>query len=230
VRLPNDTQRHAIYGKTGSGKTVAGLWALEKRSWDRMPWIIVDFKRDPTIARIPRLEEVDIDSKPPKQAGLYVVRPLPQSSDEVDDYLWKVWKRGRTGMMFDEGYMVGRFSKPFNAILTQGRSLRLPVITLSQRPSWLSPFLMSEADFHQVFYLQRPSDLKIIREWMPITRELRPDYTSHYYDVSRNKLTYLKPVPEEDEILNRFDLHMPRRTRLFRGITSQARRSRLFLT
>ena len=44
-----------IYGKTGSGKTVVGLWALEKRSFLRKPWVIIDYKRDKIIRQIPRL-------------------------------------------------------------------------------------------------------------------------------------------------------------------------------
>jgi DNA helicase HerA-like ATPase len=222
MRLPNDSQRHAIYGKTGSGKTVVGLWALEKRSWLKMPWIIEDFKRDPLIARIPRLEEIDIRHPIPRQPGLYVVRPLPTDQETNDRFLWRVWERTRVGLFVDEGYMVGRFSQPFSAILTQGRSLKIPVISLSQRPSWLSPFLMSEADFHQVLYLQRPADVKLIREWVPFDGPLRPNFHSLYFDVSKNDLSYLAPVPNEEEILDRFDGRMPRRMHLLRGLMTNA--------
>src|SRR5579862_5410488 len=104
MRLANDTQRHAIYGQTGSGKTVAGLWALEKRGWDKRPWTIFDFKGDPLIGRIPRLEEIDIRAAPPKHRGLYVVRPLPGDDKEVADYMWRVWEKGKHGLFVDEGY------------------------------------------------------------------------------------------------------------------------------
>lgn len=230
MRFPDDTKRHAIYGKTGSGKTIAGLWALEKRSYNKMPWIIVDFKRDTTIAKIPRLEEIDINDSIPKRPGLYVVRPLPDSPEEVDAFLWRVWERGKIGLMIDEGFMIGRFSKPFGAILTQGRSLRIPMINLSQRPSWLHPFLMSEADFHQVFFMQTPSDISKIMEWVPYDGVLKPDFHSYYFDVGRSELTYLAPVPDEDEILDRFDLRMPKRYHLFKGITTNAITKRKRLT
>jgi hypothetical protein len=230
MRTANDAQRLAIYGKTGSGKTIAGLWWLAQRSFDKIPWIILDFKRDTSIAKIPRLDEIEIDSSIPKRAGLYVVRPLPDSHDEVDAFLWKVWERGKVGLMIDEGYMINRFSKPFNAILTQGRSLKIPVIALSQRPSWLSPFLMSEADFHQVFFVQNPADINKLMEWVPYNGVLKPNYFSYYYDVAKSHLAYLAPVPNEDEILNRFDLKMPRRFHLFKGITVNADRKRKLLT
>jgi hypothetical protein len=229
VRLANDSQRHVIYGKTGSGKTVAGLWALEKRSFTRMPWIIMDMKRDSTIARIPRLEEIDINDRIPKQAGLYVVRPIPDSRDEIDKFLWRVWSKGRTGLMIDEGYMIHRLSKPWGSILTQGRSLKIPVIALTQRPAWVSPFLMSEADFHQPFFLQNPADLDRLADWnVPVPRD--QNFHSYYYDVPKNKLDYLGPVPNEDEILDRFDSKVPRRIKLMRGIMSNAPRGRVSFT
>lgn len=226
MRFPNDTQRHMIYGMTGSGKTVAGLWALEKRNFQARPWVILDFKRDGTIARIPRLEEIDIRSKIPKQPGLYVTRPLPNSDDDVDQFLWRIWEKMKTGLFIDEGYMINRFSKAYSAILTQGRSLRIPVIGLSQRPSWLNAFHMSEADFHQVFYMQNPADVKKVMEWVPYSGQMEKNFHSYYFDVSKAKLEYLGPVPDEDEILNRFDLKMPRRLHLFKGITVNAQRAR----
>jgi hypothetical protein len=46
-RLPGDLDRVSIVGKTGSGKTTAGLFLLnEMNSFTKMPWIIVDYKRD----------------------------------------------------------------------------------------------------------------------------------------------------------------------------------------
>jgi hypothetical protein len=227
MRLPNDTQRHSIYGKTGSGKTVAGLWALERRRFDRKPWVILDFKRDKTIGRIPRLDEIDITDSIPRKPGIYVTRPLPNSDDDVESFLWKVWERGNTGLFLDEGYMVSRFSKAWAAILTQGRSMGVPVITLSQRPSWLSPFLMSETDFHQVFFLQNPADVAKMQEWVPYDGIMRQDYHSYYYDVAKGALDYLAPVPSEDEIIDRFDAKMPLRIRLFHGLGTNAKRAKL---
>jgi len=226
VRFPNDSQRHMIYGKTGSGKTVAGLWALEKRDFLKRPWVILDFKRDGTIAQIPRLEEIDINSAVPKQPGLYVTRPLPNTHEDVERFLWRIWEKTKTGIMIDEAFMIDRFSKAYSAILTQGRSLRIPVIGLSQRPSWLNAFHMSEADFHQVFYMQNPADIKKLMEWVPYDGQMDQDYHSYYFDVAKGKLDYLAPVPTEQEILDRFDSKMPRRIHLFRGITTNAYRKR----
>jgi len=35
-----------------------------------------------------------------------------------------------------------------------------------------------------------------------------PDYHSAYYDVSANKLTYLLPVPNEGQILDKIDARL----------------------
>jgi hypothetical protein len=230
MRLPSDSQRLTIYGKTGSGKTVAGLWHLEKRNWSSKRWEILDIKRDSTIGRIPRLEEIDISAGVGKQPGLYVRRPLPGQHEEIERFLWRCWERRNVGIMIDEAYEIPKTSRALRAVLTQGRSLHVPMINLTQRPAWLSPFMMSETDFHQVFFMQNPADIDRINEWVPGTGALGQDYHSYYYDVAKNDLTYLKPVPPEDEILDRFDHKMPRKIHLFRGITSNAVRARKPLT
>lgn len=232
MRWPDNSQRHAIYGQTGSGKTLVELFALSMRDWDRRPWIIADFKSDPSIARIPHLEEIAVTDKPPKAPGLYVVRPLPHEQDDMSVMLWRIWDRGRTGLMVDEAYMLDlgsgpRGNKAFNAILTQGRSKRIPVIAGAQRPSWLSPFFMSEASFHQVMHLQRPEDVKRMEQWVPGFKNPPLNYHSQYYDVARDQLTHLSPVPPEEEILDVFDQRMgPRTGNVFRGIVRLAPASR----
>ncbi len=225
-RLPNNTQRIGIYGKTGSGKTLAGCWHLSNKDFTRERWEILDFKLDKTIGRIPRLEELDIDAPVGKQKGLYVRRPAPGSDDAVEDYLIRLYQRGNTGLMIDEGYEINRLSKALRRLLTQGRSLKIPMITLSQRPSWISPFLMSESDFHQVFFMTNPADNERIQEWIPGIGPLNQDYYSYYYDVAKDGLYYFKPVPNENNILDKFDSKVPRRIHLFRGITSNERRKR----
>jgi hypothetical protein len=206
IRLPNDTERQAIFGMTGTGKTVFGLHQLQMRSYDRMPWVIVDYKLDPTIAQIPHAEEIRVTDNPPRFRGLYVVRPLPHQRDEIEGFMWKVWKRGRTGLFFDEAYMIHRYSKAYQALLTQGRAKRIPVITLSQQPAWISPFVQSESDFLVSFFLFRPADVQRVRDFMPGVRANEIErFHSWWFDVKANRKVYLSPCPDENEILNRFD-------------------------
>lgn len=213
MRFPDDTQRHAIVGRTGSGKTQAALWALQKRNYHLNPWIVIDYKGDPSIGKVPGLTEIGLKDKIPKQAGLYVVRPFPDTDDEVvHDFMMRIWERGHTGMYLDEGYMIGRFNTAYRALLTQGRSKRIPIITLSQRPAWISPFILSESEFIQSFHLQTPNDIKRVNEFIPgADISALPKYHSYYWNVPDYELTYLKPVPKLDEILNRFDDKRPQR-------------------
>lgn len=212
MRLPNDSQRLVIVGRTGSGKTRAGMWHLSKRNFNN-PWIILDYKRDDLIAQSPAIE-IRAQDRLPKHGGLYVVRPNPTDEDEfiVEDMMMRMWKRGDIGLYCDEGFMVPNI-KALNMILTQGRSLHVPVITLSQRPVWLSRFVFSEADFFQLFDLNDERDRKAVGSFMPKDAQQRlPEFHSWYYDVGKNNIAPWSPVPSDDEILAGFKI--PRKNNL----------------
>lgn len=179
-----------------------------------MPFIIVDFKREGLIAEIPRLEEIDIDGKIPKHAGLYVVRPgvLDVDAGNVTEFLFRVWDREHTGLFIDEGYMIPPRDPGLRTVLTQGRSKHIPVISLSQRPAHISPFLLSEAEFKSVFYLEHPRDIERLNEWMPrVAPDKLPDHESYWYQRAGRELLRLKRCPPPDAILNTFDERRVRR-------------------
>jgi hypothetical protein len=205
--FPTDRHRHAIFGQTGSGKTQFAIWCLSRRSYQRMPWVIIDFKHDESIADIPGLIEIRLDKPPPKQPGIYVVRPRPEIDDKfMDALLWEIWKRGKTGIFLDEGYMLGRLNKAYRAILTQGRSKLIPVITLSQRPAWISPFILSESEFITAFFLASPADRDRCAEWMAGADPYSlPKFHSWHWSVPDRRLQFLRPVPKLGEILDRFE-------------------------
>lgn len=218
--FPDDTQRHVIVGTTGSGKTTFGAWCLSMRRYDKMPWLLIDFKHDPLIEKIPRLEEIGVRDRIPSQPGLYVVRPLPGEIDDGDvtELLFRVWEKERTGLFFDEGYMIPRLDKGLRTVLTQGRSKQIPIISLSQRPAFISPFLLSESEFKTVFYLDHPADIDRMNEWMPYCDpSTLPDHYSYWYGRKGRQFATLAPCPNEAEILNRFDARrVPRRSWLHR--------------
>lgn len=209
-RLPRDSQRSTILGRTGSGKTLAGAWQLSQRSFDKMPWIIVDFKRDRLLNRIGAVE-IPI-GKLPRHPGLYIIHPLPDEKEFVNDYLWQIWEKGKIGLMFDEGYMVTGTSA-FRAILTQGRSKTIPCIILSQRPVWLDRFVFSESEFFQLFWLQHSDDRKTVQKFMSVVNvhERLPEYHSIWYDVARDRVTRLAPVPDEGAIIRDFRAKLGKR-------------------
>jgi DNA helicase HerA-like ATPase len=208
LRFPDDSERHSIYGQTGSGKTIFAAWMLSKRSYDRMPWIIVDAKRDPSIAKIPRVEEIRIDKRPPTRKGLYVVRPEVGDFDDgiVTQFLYDVWRQEHTGMWLDEAYMFNRNDRGLRTLLTQGRSKRTPLIVLSQRPCEISSFIHSESEFKSVFYLDLPTDIDRVQAYFPeYDPDVLPKYASYWRSTPERRVEMLGPCPPEAEILDIFD-------------------------
>lgn len=195
IRLPNLSQRLVIVGKTGSGKTLAGLWHLS-RADKGVPWLIVDFKRDISIARIDATE-LQPDRLGELEPGkLYVVRPLP-NDERIAPMLWNLWRMENVGLFIDESYMMPNCDA-MNAILTQGRSKHIPVIALTQRPVFVPRFFFSEADFFQTFWLNDARDRKTVASFQPPeTFERLPAFHSFYYDVGRDNLVIFAPVPLE---------------------------------
>lgn len=215
-RLPNTSQRIVELGRTGTGKTVAAVWQLSNFPLDRKPWIVIDFKTDEHINGIPGARHVDLGFIPGKKdTGIFIVHPLPSDADApklgekspIEQYIWKIWEREDCGIFCDEGYMMAR-NKAFEACLTQGRSKRIPMIVCSQRPSWLSRFVFSEADFFQVFHLNDARDQQTVQAFVPVTyedQENLAEYHSLYYDVAKNKVWNFNPVPPIEEIYKTFE-------------------------
>lgn len=219
VRLPNDQNRTTVIGPTGSGKTTFAIWLMSTcatLNWRKYPVIAWDFKGDEILEEL--LEEGyatewPVNRDPPKKPGLYIVRPMPHQADEVEAFLWKVWKKGKTGLFFDEGYMVNK-SKALNAILTQGRSKRIPVIMCVQRPVWVSRFCFSEAQYFAIFYQTFKPDIDTVQGFVNTdVSQFRGPYHALWYDVGANAgrgaATVFKPVPGVDEIVAAF---RPRKT------------------
>jgi len=209
VRLPGPDKRLAIVGSTGSGKTQAGVFHLGNQDWSDKkrgrPWYIFDFKGDDLIARL-GAQEMSVRAKPVERPGLYVVRPIPEQDDGwVTELLWNIWRNENTGIYIDEGYMVGNRNAALNACLTQGRSKRIQMIVLSQRPVWMSRFVFSEADFFQVFRLNDRRDYDNVQSMISIdvTKRLAP-FQSHWYDVGADRGVIFNPVPGRRSLIESF--------------------------
>lgn len=221
IRLPNDQQRILVLGKTGTGKTCAAVWHLSNQDFSRKSWIVLNHKGDDLIDSIEGAEHVDLNFRPnPKKKGLYIYHPVPDFDDQnVTNLLWDIHKMGNIGVYVDEGYMIPNRDPAFQALLTQGRSKKIPMIILSQRPVWLTRFAISESDFFQVFYLGDERDRKVVQGFIPINLEtlmqapvnqqpLLKKFHSVYYDVGANNAIIMSPVPTKDEVLKRFNLNV----------------------
>jgi DNA helicase HerA-like ATPase len=204
--VPTTSEHTTVIGKTGSGKTQGGSFLLANAPFDQMPYVILDFKREGLFAEIAEIRELPFDD--PKaaismlsQPGLFIVHPRPDQTDEVDDLLWAIWSHEYCGVFIDEGYMVGK-SKAYETVLTQGRSKNIPVITLTQRPSWISRYAFSEAAYFMIFRLTDKRDRDTVQSFVDadISERLPPFY-SYWYDVNQEKVVILRPVPDRQIII-----------------------------
>ena len=204
MRLPSDHDRLLIIGKTGSGKTQAALWHLaHAHARKTLPWLIVDYKGDAAIAKLPTREigsAAEIGTDP----ELLVTHPGPDSDDETEALLLDLWQRGNCGIWIDEAYMIPNGAAA-RALATQGRSKNIPMIVCTQRPVFMNRFFLSEADYLQFFRVNDSRDVKTVRGFMPeqIERPL-PRYHSWYYDNGADAIVALSPVPPLADILARF--------------------------
>lgn len=214
-KLPGTSNRTTLIGRTGTGKTVAGLWHLSNYAVGLMPWVILDLKGDEHLNSIDKAQHVEPGFVPGKKdRGLFIMHPLPGEIEGKDTgvskTLWGMWERENCGLFVDEGFMLGS-SEPFETLLTQGRSKRCPMIVCTQRPAWISRYVFSEASYIQVFDLNDWDDKKRVMNFVPI--EEWPAFGEHesvYFDIARNKVFKFRPVPDMDAIRAKFDAMLPR--------------------
>lgn len=211
MNWPGDTDRFVIVGATGSGKTQAGVYNLSRRNYTTKPWVIYDFKYDELINHIDGAQHISLTEPLPNKPGIYIVHPSPGDESGVDEHMKAIWAQENIGVYIDEGYMIPERSNGFRMLLTQGRSKRIPMIILSQRPVYMDRFVFSEANFFQIFRLQHADDIKNAQKSVPYDLSERlPQYYSYYYDVGNNILKIHPPVPDADAILDTFDTRIPK--------------------
>jgi hypothetical protein len=209
--IPDTQHRTVIIGRNGSGKSVAGAHTLllYRERYPTFPWIIFNPKGDKLLDSI-GAERADLTkhlTKHPLGEGMRIYSPVPETDDDehVNAILEQALWHENVGLYFDEGYSIPTNSKPYRRAQTQGRSKRVPIITLTQRPVFLDKFTFTEASFFQVFDLVDTNDKKKVRENTGIQMDERLlPYHSHWYEVNSGRRYKMTPVPNEDVILQRF--------------------------
>lgn len=201
--MPRIDQRTLILGSTGSGKTTMGAWLLSHAPFDEMPYVMIDYKRDGLLAKIKHKKEIQLDQMPTKP-GLYHLKPNPVSDDEkMEEWLYAAWRKREIGLYVDEALRLPtKKTGAFESILTQGRSLHIPVISLSQRPVDLTRYAFSESNHVVIFRLTDIRDRKKVGEYVPVDTDYKlRKFHSLWYNVDKNMSFGMSPVDDEKSIL-----------------------------
>jgi len=175
--LPEPGERAFIAGQTGSGKTAFAVWLLERI--ETSPAFIYDTKEETKFDTLPNskivstIEEADEAYSDPTLDYIIFRPPINVTSDPraLDDLLYHHWQYWRRSVAYiDETYMFhtnGRAGPGLLALMTRGRSREITVIMCTQRPAWISQFMVSEAQKFYIFFLNIANDKKRIAEIMP---------------------------------------------------------------
>jgi DNA helicase HerA-like ATPase len=217
-RFPGPRDRVSINGMTGSGKSTFAFWLFsESADFDKKPWILIDYKNEDIISEMLANKDaklIKLDGKLPDKPGIFVLKPEHYEIDAMVNWLWSVYKRGKTGLMFDEISMIpelrgeGNSGGPMKSILSQGRSKEIPLYSLSQRPVDVNKHVYSEANFTAAFRLRSRKDYEKVMDAVPddnpvwdSTRKLKK-YECRWYDAEQDWGAFLGPCPPPDAILD----------------------------
>lgn len=214
-RFPGGDARTTVLGKTGSGKTTCGLFLLSGQRFDKRPWIAFDFKREQTfdLVGFPPIQQIALTDKVPRKPGLYLVSPRPGQDELLEALLWRIWQAENVGLFVDEAALMPA-GDAFPAILQQGRSKRIPVIACSQRPVNVARGLFSEASFFCIYRMLDRRDYRTVEGFVPAdVGTPLPTYAWHWYDVERDELLAMKPVPNPAKVADELRRVIPYKPR-----------------
>lgn len=194
----------------GSGKSVFAAHMLSYAPFNYMPYIIIDYKNEGLFNSIDRAKYIDFKDQP-REPGIYILKAEPHIDDaRVNAFLYACLKKEKRGLVYDEGYSIPDLGA-MNTIYMQGRSKNIPVMTLTQRPVWLSRYAFTEASHLCLFRLNDRRDQDTVKAWVPkddpvwdLNARL-PEYHARWYDSKQDASFVLQPAPSPELILERFE-------------------------
>jgi hypothetical protein len=190
--------RIAICGMSGSGKSTLARRILAHSDYR---WIIFNPKRGRTYDRLTDLTTLTRINERALRKGLrdnrYVLLNFGNEwdYDDMDELLlWLIEEYEEFGICIDEAYTMhsgGRAGPGLMGLITRGRELKQSLVCCTQRPSWCTPFIFSEANYLAEFKLRRLADRRIMFDNSGTPLALR-EYTGHdflYFDVADDRAT-----------------------------------------
>lgn len=197
--MPNVTihanQRVAFIGKTNSGKTFLARHLLQpiKRL------IVLDGKG--TLGgsewNLEMGGTVERQLRAGKPARLRVVAP---TNGDWTHWLRLAWDARNVTVYIDEMMTVvaprQREPNELTALYTRGRELGIGVWASTQRPVWVPPFMLSEAEWIFLFRVSKPDDRKAVAdfgdEYGMMRNPIRDEHGFWTYNVQWRRPIYTK--------------------------------------
>jgi len=195
------SERWAILGTTGSGKSRAAGWVAYHAPPD-YPFIFIDSKED----ALPLVKGYTVKAATRRLGSTFrklprvlrVVPAIDESDDEFDALFKAQLRREDVGVIIDEAYMVPEVPW-YKRVLTTGRSKDCALIICSQRPVDIPRVCISEATRFMVFTLVDRKDRDRIAGFAPIDPKIVVDRFSFcYYDSKDGALANFPPLPNRD--------------------------------
>jgi ABC-type oligopeptide transport system ATPase subunit len=199
-------QRATLVGRSGSGKSTLGRWLLVRSPGH---WIILNPKHTSAYDGLPdsiKLNDLNLEKlvKAMQEHRFVILNPKPtQCTPEIMDAFvdWLHLNFTNIGLCCDELYTLhfnGRAGPGLTGWLTRGRELKQSFLGMTQRPAWISKFLLSESNFIGEMSLNQREDRKVIYDIVgdKNTLEKLAPFKWLWYSVDADKLMLYGPVPE----------------------------------
>lgn len=194
-----------IAGRSGSGKSSLACWMLARSPGH---WIIINPKH--TRAYNSMHDSVVLDGinfskldAAIRDHRFVIVNPTgaQSSAANLDAFVEALhYKYQNVGICADELYTLhvnGQAGDGLTGWLTRGRELKQSFLGLTQRPSWISKFLMSESTYIGTMSLNLKEDRKRMYEITgneDVLEKLDPYYW-RWYSVDKDQMRFMGPVP-----------------------------------
>ena len=199
-------QRATIAGRSGAGKSTLAKWLLNRSPGN---WLIINPKWTAAYNSLESSKVIKgLDYKKIEKSlfenKFTIVNPLPDELDyqSLDNFISIIQESyNNIGLCVDELYMLhrnGQAGKGLLGWLTRGRELNQSFIGLTQRPSWISKFLFSEANYIGCMSLLLHNDRKTVYELTGqecVLNKLEPKKW-FWFDADADSMRLFGPVPK----------------------------------